>query len=202
VVRCAGLFVAGYRSKTSLALHRVPIQAGLAPGGNPSKRFDARAASCSAYAGFLMGRAMPTSDKTILDHVTAFLLRFAISFQETVMKKLIMVAACTLLIGNFAVAAESCDAQAAAKNLSGAARTSFTKKCESDAKASSASTCDDQAATRKLAGAAKTSFLKKCNADAKATGTAATCETQAAEKKLAGAAKSSFMKKCVADTKG
>jgi hypothetical protein len=122
-------------------------------------------------------------------------------FQEKSMK-LIVVAACALLIGNSVLAAESCDAQAASKKLSGAAKTSFTKKCEADAKASTASTCDEQAATKKLAGAAKTSFLKKCSTDAKATGAASTCEAQAAEKKLAGAAKNSFVKKCVADAKG
>jgi hypothetical protein len=122
-------------------------------------------------------------------------------FKEMAMK-LIIVAACALLIGNSALAAESCDAQATSKKLSGAAKTSFTKKCEADSKASAASTCDEQAATKKLAGAAKTSFLKKCSADAKATGAAATCETQAAEKKLAGAAKNSFVKKCTADAKG
>src|SRR5207237_1003159 len=83
------------------------------------------------------------------------------------------------------VAADSCTAQADAKKLAGAARTSFVKKCETDSGA--AGTCDDKAAEKKLAGAAKTSFLKKCESDAKAAG-GNTCETQAKEKKLAGAA--------------
>jgi hypothetical protein len=52
--------------------------------------------------------------------------------------------------------------------LAGAASTSFVKKCEADAKATSAATaCETQATEKKLAGAAKTSFLKKCAADAK-----------------------------------
>ena len=48
------------------------------------------------------------------------------------------------------------------KKLSGAARTSFIKKCEPDA---ATATCDAQAAEKKLAGAAKTSFTKKCVED-------------------------------------
>jgi hypothetical protein len=46
--------------------------------------------------------------------------------------------------------------------LAGAAKTSFMKKCETDAK----TTCNATAADKKLAGAAKTSFVKKCVSDA------------------------------------
>ena len=56
----------------------------------------------------------------------------------------------------------SCVASAADKKLAGAAKTSFLKKCESDAKGS----CDAAAAGKKLAGAAKTSFTTKCVHDA------------------------------------
>jgi len=91
-----------------------------------------------------------------------------------------------------------CEAKAAEKKLSGAAKTSFVKKCETDAGASASASCDAKAAEKKLAGAAKTSFVKKCEADA-GGGAAAACDAQAAEKKLAGAAKTSFTKKCVAD---
>ena len=59
-------------------------------------------------------------------------------------------------------AGPTCTAAAAEKKLSGAAKTSFLKKCEKDAGAS----CDAQAAEKKLAGAAKTSFTKKCVKDA------------------------------------
>jgi IS5 family transposase len=98
--------------------------------------------------------------------------------------------------------AESCEAQATAKKLAGAAKTSFMKKCEGDAKGSdAAAACEAQAKEKKLAGAASTSFVKKCEADAKATSAATACETQATEKKLAGAAKTSFLKKCAADAK-
>jgi len=58
--------------------------------------------------------------------------------------------------------AQSCKAQASAKNLHGAALNSFMKKCQSDA----TTTCNTAAAEKKLAGAAKTSFTKKCVSDA------------------------------------
>jgi hypothetical protein len=61
--------------------------------------------------------------------------------------------------------ANTCKAQAAEKKLSGAALTSFTKKCEKDAEA----TCDLSAKDKKLAGAAKSSFTKKCISDAVGT---------------------------------
>jgi hypothetical protein len=56
----------------------------------------------------------------------------------------------------------SCMATVSEKKLAGAAKTSFMKKCETDAKAG----CDAAAADKKLAGAAKTSFTKKCLSDA------------------------------------
>ncbi len=56
----------------------------------------------------------------------------------------------------------SCTATATDKKLAGAAKTSFMKKCETDAK----TTCNATAADKKLAGAAKTSFVKKCVSDA------------------------------------
>lgn len=63
--------------------------------------------------------------------------------------------------GNSANAA-SCTVNATEKKLAGAAKTSFMKKCETDA----AAACDAQAAEKKLAGAAKASFTKKCVNDA------------------------------------
>ena len=56
----------------------------------------------------------------------------------------------------------SCSATVGDKKLAGAAKASFLKKCEADAKAS----CDAAAADKKLAGAAKASFSKKCVSDA------------------------------------
>ena len=63
-----------------------------------------------------------------------------------------------------AAPAGSCAAMAVEKKLAGAAKTSFMKKCESDATAA----CDAKAGEKKLSGAAKTSFTKKCVADAQA----------------------------------
>ena len=57
-----------------------------------------------------------------------------------------------------ALADDSCKMQAGAKNLHGAALTSFAKKC-----------CNDQAAAQNLHGAAQTSFTKKCLSDATAS---------------------------------
>ena len=56
----------------------------------------------------------------------------------------------------------TCTTTVGDKNLAGAAKTSFMKKCEADARAS----CDAAAADKKLAGAAKNSFTKKCVSDA------------------------------------
>ena len=56
----------------------------------------------------------------------------------------------------------SCNAAAAEKKLSGAAKTSFLKKCEKDATAA----CEAQAVEKKIYGAAKTSFTQKCVKDA------------------------------------
>jgi len=74
--------------------------------------------------------------------------------------------ALALLVSSFAiggaVADPTCHDRATEKKLAGAARTSFMKKCESDA----AAACDTQAAEKKLSGAAKISFTKKCVKDA------------------------------------
>jgi psiF repeat-containing protein len=67
-----------------------------------------------------------------------------------------------LLVAGPALADPTCTAAATEKKLAGAAKTSFMKKCETDAKTA----CDTQATEKKLAGAAKTSFTKKCVKDA------------------------------------
>jgi hypothetical protein len=77
------------------------------------------------------------------------------------MKKTILVAA---LLATFTTAAlaETCVANADAKKLAGAARTSFLGKCERDA----TTACEAQSAGKNLHGAAKTSFEGKCVKDA------------------------------------
>jgi hypothetical protein len=52
----------------------------------------------------------------------------------------------------------TCTNESIDKKLAGAAKTSFMKKCETDATAA----CDAAATDEKLSGAAKTSFTKKC----------------------------------------
>lgn len=62
----------------------------------------------------------------------------------------------------------ACESKAAEKKLAGAAKNSFVKKCEKDAKAGATLTCADKAAAKKLHGAAKNSFVKKCEKDSAA----------------------------------
>lgn len=69
--------------------------------------------------------------------------------------KTIAIVLASFCIMTAAVADDSCQVQAAAKNLHGAALTSFAKKC-----------CNDQATAQNLHGAAQTSFTKKCMSDA------------------------------------
>ena len=82
--------------------------------------------------------------------------------------KRILVAAivATFALGSAAMAQDtSCETKAVGKDgkaLSGAAKTSFMKKCTTE-------TCEAKAVGsdgKKLAGAAKTSFLKKCEGGA------------------------------------
>ncbi|KQU76822.1 MULTISPECIES: hypothetical protein [unclassified Rhizobacter] len=92
------------------------------------------------------------------------------------MKKLSTLVALGLIaLSNVAFAADAtCESKATDKKLAGAAKNSFMKKCEREAKASSAgSACEMQAADKKLKGAAKNSFVKKCTKDASAPAAAA-----------------------------
>jgi len=76
-------------------------------------------------------------------------------------KQILTILALTVA-GGATAADATCMAQVTEKKLAGAAKTSFTKKCEKDAKA----TCETASAEKKLAGAAKNSFEKKCVKDA------------------------------------
>ncbi|HSN16462.1 MAG TPA: hypothetical protein VLT61_17650 [Anaeromyxobacteraceae bacterium] len=86
------------------------------------------------------------------------------------MKRLLpAIVAAVALISGTALADANCDAKAAEKKLSGAAKTSFLKKCNADAGA--ASSCAAKALDKNgkpLAGAARASFIKKCEQDAAA----------------------------------
>jgi len=76
------------------------------------------------------------------------------------MKTIVFAAILSLAAGS--ALADSCKAQSDTKKLAGAAKDSFMKKCENDAKTG----CDKSAAEKKLSGAAKDSFTKKCVNDA------------------------------------
>ncbi|MCO5101208.1 MAG: hypothetical protein M9885_09985 [Burkholderiaceae bacterium] len=77
------------------------------------------------------------------------------------MHKTILAIALSLFAASALAADPSCTDRANEKKLAGAARTSFLKKCETDAK----SACELQAKERKLSGAAQTSFVRKCTRD-------------------------------------
>lgn len=89
------------------------------------------------------------------------------------MLKFAAVAIAALFATNIAFAEGDCAAKAVDKNgkaLAGAAKNSFMKKCEAEAKAAAAPTCEAKAVDKNgkaLAGAAKNSFMKKCEAEAK-----------------------------------
>ncbi len=84
------------------------------------------------------------------------------------MKKIVFAMTALLLVSQVCYAAdESCDTRASEKKLAGAAKNSFLKKCEKDARISAAKAdCDAKSAEKKLKGAAKNSFTKKCVTDA------------------------------------
>ena len=84
------------------------------------------------------------------------------------MKKMVFTLVFLFLASQTAYAADaSCDTKAAEKKLAGAAKNSFIKKCEKDAKVNAAKVdCDAKAAEKKLKGAAKNSLTKKCVTDA------------------------------------
>ncbi|MFZ2268182.1 MAG: hypothetical protein WAV95_11460 [Azonexus sp.] len=81
------------------------------------------------------------------------------------MKKLICLLAIAFSASSV-YAADDCAARAAEKKLAGAAKNSFMKKCQADAKGPEVTACEATAKEKKLAGAAKNSFVKKCAADA------------------------------------
>ncbi len=78
------------------------------------------------------------------------------------MKRLMAAAAALALCSSAALADPTCQDQAGAKKLAGAALNSFMTKCEKDAAAG----CQKASADKKLSGAAKTSFETKCVNDA------------------------------------
>ena len=86
------------------------------------------------------------------------------------MKRLALAVALSVFSAASLAANPACDAKAAEKNLAGAAKTSFLKKCEKDALDAATKACEAKATDKSLNGAARTSFTKKCVTDA-TTGT-------------------------------
>jgi hypothetical protein len=77
------------------------------------------------------------------------------------MKRIFLAAIVAVFAIGSAAAQDSCESKAVGKDgkaLSGAAKTSFMKKCMADSCATKAVSSDG----KPLAGAAKTSFMKKC----------------------------------------
>jgi hypothetical protein len=108
------------------------------------------------------------------------------------MKRLILAAGLALFALQ-ASAAPTCQAMAAENKLAGAAKNSFIKKCEKDARAK----CETAADKEKLAGAARNSSLKRCLQDTTGLHSMASCELAADAAGLSGAARSSHIKKCM-----
>ena len=81
------------------------------------------------------------------------------------MRSIVLAAVIATFTMGSALAQESCESKAMGKDgkaLAGAAKTSFMKKCKTDACAAKAMSSDG----KPLAGAAKNSFMKKCESAA------------------------------------
>ena len=72
-----------------------------------------------------------------------------------------LIATLFLLSFSFAQAEGTCSARATEKKLAGAAKSSFLKKCEKDARAA----CEMDDISKKTNGAAKEAHIKKCVRD-------------------------------------
>jgi len=75
--------------------------------------------------------------------------------------KTTLVAIAALFAVNVAFAQNACEMKAADKKLNGAAKNSFVKKCEKDARA----VCENDDISKKTNGAAKEAHIKKCIKD-------------------------------------
>jgi hypothetical protein len=118
--------------------------------------------------------------------------RRAPTSKGTNMTRLILAAGLALFALQ-ATAEPTCQAMAAENKLAGAAKASFIKKCEKDARAK----CETAADKQKLAGAARNGNVRRCLQETTGPHSNASCELSADAKGLAGAARSSHVKKCM-----
>jgi hypothetical protein len=79
-----------------------------------------------------------------------------------IVKSVLFAAAFSLVSATAWAEGPTCTSQSTEKHLSGAAKTSFMKKCQTDM----TTACTTTATEKSLAGAAKNSFMKKCVKDA------------------------------------
>ena len=75
--------------------------------------------------------------------------------------KSVMLIIAALFLSQHAFAESPCEMRAAEKKLSGAAKNSFIKKCEKDARA----VCEKDDISKRTSGAAKEAHIKKCISD-------------------------------------
>jgi hypothetical protein len=75
--------------------------------------------------------------------------------------KIILFAMATFFAFNVAYAQNACEMKATDKKLNGAAKNSFVKKCEKDARA----VCENDDISKRTNGAAKEAHIKKCLKD-------------------------------------
>jgi hypothetical protein len=75
--------------------------------------------------------------------------------------KTILFAIAAIFVVNVSYAENACEMKAAEKKLNGAAKNSFIKKCEKDARA----VCENDEISKRTNGAAKEAHIKKCVKD-------------------------------------
>lgn len=79
-----------------------------------------------------------------------------------VMSKHLIFASLFIFLSGAVQAQDICMSKSVQKKLAGSAKTSFLKKCESEAKLS----CENDDVSKRTSGAAKASHIKKCVKDA------------------------------------
>ena len=127
----------------------------MSPSAMPTRRPCSDWSARAVLSRMLAPRATASKDFVLVQSAGG-----ALSIEAGPMKAAFLTLILALTTAN--ASAASCTMTAEEKKLAGAAKTSFMKKCETDA----ATACGAAAADKKLSGAAKNSFVKKCVKDA------------------------------------